>query len=304
MALDFARFCEDYNITTAQEGEKHVREGWTQVVCPFCTGSEGYHLGYNDNENYFNCYRCGWHSNASVLWKLSGGACTKENITRYLGREVDPNEEWEKPHARVCVLPKGTHAITVSHKRYLRGRGYVPRALVETWGVLGTVDLSPYEWRWQVIIPVKMEGVLHTFQGRKIVETKGIPYTFCSDKDSVTPAKDLVYGVDQVRGHAIVIVEGVFDAWKLGPGAVCTFGVGFTDKQVARLGQYNRKYIMYDNDTNGAGQRAARRLASRLDFGYTEIVQLPPEYKDPGKLPLETGRTIMRNLLGPQGGYY
>ncbi len=51
----------DYGIEIAPEGHKHQREGWVNIACPHCTGSEGYHLGFSDGGYVFTCWRCGSH---------------------------------------------------------------------------------------------------------------------------------------------------------------------------------------------------------------------------------------------------
>jgi len=62
----------DYGIEVATQSDKHYREGWVNVSCPFCTGNPGYHLGYNKDDKYFYCWRCGWHSIYKVLVALLG----------------------------------------------------------------------------------------------------------------------------------------------------------------------------------------------------------------------------------------
>jgi hypothetical protein len=51
--MDITRLLQDYNIDFVSENHKHSRPGWVNVRCPFCTGNEGYHLGFNLNEEYY-----------------------------------------------------------------------------------------------------------------------------------------------------------------------------------------------------------------------------------------------------------
>ena len=56
--MDIERIYRDYNIPHATEGHKHCREGWVNTACPFCSGNEGLHLGYNNADDYYFCWRC------------------------------------------------------------------------------------------------------------------------------------------------------------------------------------------------------------------------------------------------------
>lgn len=88
------------------------------------------------------------------------------------------------------------------------------------------------------------------------------------------------------------MVEGVVDVWKLGKGAVCTFGTKFTKKQIARLCKMNTVYIYYDPEPEA--QEKARELANSL-------ISVPHVYiingdKEPGDLSRKEGVEIMREL--------
>lgn len=101
-----------------------------------------------------------------------------------------------------------------------------------------------------------------------------------------------------VYADSIVIVEGIADAWKLGPGAVSTFGIGFTTPQVLRIKRYQYRFILYDNDPKREGQVAAKKLANILmGFdGTTEIVNLK-NVKDPGELDKMDAKQLMDDLF-------
>ena len=44
--MDILSLYQEHGVMIADEGHKHSRPGWVQTTCPFCTGHEGYHLGY------------------------------------------------------------------------------------------------------------------------------------------------------------------------------------------------------------------------------------------------------------------
>ena len=61
---------KDHSIPFITEGNKHARDGWVNVHCPFCAGEQNYHLGYELDSNHFNCWRCGGHFQDQTIAKL------------------------------------------------------------------------------------------------------------------------------------------------------------------------------------------------------------------------------------------
>jgi len=91
--------------------------------------------------------------------------------------------------------------------------------------------------------------------------------------------KSVLYGVDYIR-HAAVVVEGPADAWRVGPGAVATFGVVVTPDQLARLARFPVRVVCFDSDPPGRA-RAAKLVSALAPFpGKTYDVVLDAE--DPG----------------------
>ena len=50
--MDVLRLYQDYGVDHLTEGHKHCRDGWVNTPCPFCSGNDGYHLGWNLYDNY------------------------------------------------------------------------------------------------------------------------------------------------------------------------------------------------------------------------------------------------------------
>ena len=110
-----------------------------------------------------------------------------------------------------------------------------------------------------------MTGAVVSFQGRFLEERKdGMRYKACPLKYARANYKDMLYGADlAAHKESVVVVEGVVDAWKLGPGAVATFGTGFTAAQVKALSYWKSVVVAYDNEPEA--QAHARDLAYRLN---------------------------------------
>ena len=298
-SFDAIRFVRDHNVPTADHDSKHFHENWVNVNCPFCTGNPGEHLGYNTDKGYWNCYRCGYHGVVAVIEKLL-------NITKDEARKIaktygvrpqykETNKDSRRPSS--LSLPHGTADMLEPHRYYLEKRGFDPIELENLWGLKGTGILGPYKFR--IIAPIHRNGRLVSFQGRDITNKAPLKYKACRAEDEIIPHKHLLYGMDRALGHSIVVVEGITDVWRLGPGAVATFGIEWIPEQVLLLKKYLRVFIMYDFGEEQA-QKQARKLGTVLSgFGVsTEMLMVQGFQGDPAELPDRKAKKIMKQVLG------
>lgn len=263
--LNIIQLYKDYNIEYATEGTKHTRAGWIQTSCPFCSGSHGYHLGFSLNANIFNCYRCGRHPKTMVIKNILhiSWSEAKEIIDRYsiMGGIIKQCYH-DKKYAETTNFPLYTEEINEQHKKYLIMRNFIPDEIQQNWNIKGTTHLGDYKQR--IIIPIYMDNVLVSYQGRDITGKQDPKYKACPIPLETLHHKDLLYGMDNVSQDKIIVCEGVMDVWRIGYGAVCTFGVGYTKKQLLLLSQFKKIGIAFDMDDSG------REAAKMLQMGlYT-----------------------------------
>ena len=102
-----------------------------------------------------------------------------------------------------------------------------------------------------------------------------------------------------MKGDSVVVVEGITDAWRLGPGAVATFGIQFTLMQVILLRQFESKYIMFDS-ADPQAIKQAEKLADYLSGfpGHVEIIET--HCGDPAELTQKEADALMGELLSKQ----
>ena len=298
-SFDAERFTRDHNITTADYSSKHFREGWINVDCPFCAGNPGQHLGYHIEECYWNCWRCGWHSEVEVVQTLLQITWQEAlKIAKTYGSRPHYKESSYISNAPASLaLPFTAGPLQKRHKRYLRERNFSPRDLKETWGLLGTGIFGAYKFR--IIAPIYHKGHLVSYQGRDITDRAKLKYKACKAENELIPHKHLLYGLNHAQGHSIVVVEGITDVWRLGPGAVATFGIEWSTEQALLLKDYARVFIMYD-----FGEAQAIRQAKSL--GYTlsglgvqvELITSPGHKGDPATLSNRRAQGLMKEIRG------
>ena len=296
--FDIQRFIRDKSLRTAEPGDKHYRSGWVNVPCPFCVGSPGFHLGFYIPKSYWNCYRCGWHNQTEVVKDLLNVSWeeAKRVAVQYGGRPVSAKEAPLKDTPSKIVFPRGTDVLGSRHRRYLFERGFDPDILAEEWGILGTGPSGPYKFR--IIVPIHLNNKVVSYQGRDITDASPFKYKACPMEQEVVSHRNVLYGIDNVRSHTVLVTEGVTDVWRLGPGAVATFGVEWSIAQASRLKDFPRVCILYDAERQA--QKRAEALGGVIaGFGSDVLIlQTPFDKPDPGSLTDVEAREFMRAHVG------
>lgn len=305
MHIDATKLFTQHNIPFAVEGQRWGRRGWVQICCPFCIDKK-YHMGYSTTKGVFNCYKCGIHPTVETIATLLRipKAQAFKIASAFRGDQSKvvqaPIAATERPQK--CVWPAGTlNGLLKVHERYLAGRGFDVQNLVDFWGIVATGALG--RWMWRVMIPVMaMDGTtMVAYQGRDITGKQKLRYKSSEDSDSVRPIKSCLYGLDQVAGNDIIIVEGVPSVWKMGAGVVATFGTAGTDDQLLLMTKFERRFFLFD-DEDEAQERATKMATalSSLDGKHTEVIRMS-EVKDPGDLTYAQARALKNEILKSSG---
>lgn len=298
MSLDIHRFVRDFNLTTADSGEKHYRNGWVNLACPFCFGSEGYHLGYNEETGHWNCYRCGYHNEVSAVKELTkvNWEEAKRIVIKYGGRPILKVIEEDQSRPAHIVLPQGTGPLNRQAKRYLKARNFDPYLLEEEWGLMSTGPVGNYKFR--IIAPIFFRQKIVSYQGRDYTEASPYKYKACPKDEEVVFHKQILYGADYATEHSVIVVEGITDVWRLGRGAVATLGIEWTYEQVSLLRHYPRVLIMFDQAEYEARRQAFKLGQAIAAFGsHVEVYTDRENQKDPADMTDKEARAFMRQFF-------
>ena len=295
--FDVIKFYKDYRIKYADEGSKHCRPGWVQIHCPFCHGTD-WHLGAHLASGVMNCWKCGKKTQNNVIKALL--ACTRERANEIrkqytTGKSTfrGPQEKIAKKKARTCVLPPGAIPMPTRHRDYLLKRHYDAEKLEKIWGLVGVGAVGSYKWR--IIAPITLDGKLVSYQGRDITGKSSIKYKACESENEVIDHQNILYGVDQVPGNFAILTEGVTDCWRLGPGAICCFGIAFTTPQVNLIAnRFKRVFILFDNEEQA--QKQAEKIGILLAARGLEVEILTITSDDPGDMPQKEADLLMKEL--------
>lgn len=249
--------------------------GGFNVNCPWCdTKKDSFNLGINPSEDYGNCWKCGGHDIKDVLALLLGipRRDVSDIIKPYMGRKSNlPSVSTRKASATFLSLPSDT--FTSKERKYLEKRGFDADYLHEKYGVVGGGITG--KWKFRIIIPIYYKGRLVSWTARSILskdELKELDlprYKNLSIEESVYPAKDIFFNLDNCVGDSVVLTEGCFDVMRLGDingnsdNVICSLGTQLTQAQIRLLSErFNKVYIMFDNEAEA--QEKARKFGMQI----------------------------------------
>ena len=313
--MDIIQLYQDYNVTFLTEGHKHCRPGWVQVPCPFCTGNEGWHLGYELETDHYSCYRCGWHSVDEVLVKLLNLSFkeVKVIIKQYGGSAVRSlKEPAVKVKSQRFKLPSHSEELQKIHIQYLIQRGFDPDKLTAEWGLLGTGPISTLSYtslkltkvlnyRFRIIIPFLWNKKMISFDSRDVTRKHLAKYMACPNELEVVDHKSILYGKQSEWGEVGICVEGPSDVWRMGVHSFATSGIKYTPKQVREIAkQFRRVAVMFDGPSETSQELQAAEQANKLvaDLKFRGVDAFRVIIKgDPGELPQKEADYLVKQII-------
>lgn len=284
--MDIIRLYRDYGVDHKAEGHKHTRPGWVNTECPFCTGNPGMHLGWNLKEEYFFCWRCGWHApiaTLSELLKLEPRTIIPILKQYELNRTVYNQSKIEK---KTFKFPSSLSHLKTSHKKYLKGRGFDPDKLEVEWMLQGTSPVSRLDnlsYKFRILIPFYWNGEVVSFDSRDITENQKEKYLACPAYYETIGHKEILYGdQEQWDPQLGICVEGPTDVWRLGKMAFATSGIQYKREQIRIMSNtFKRIAVVYDDDPQAQVQ--AKKLVAELKFRGVDAWNVPIK-GDPGSM--------------------
>jgi DNA primase len=146
-----------------------------------------------------------------------------------------------------------------------------------------------------VIAPLIVRDRWVSYVGRDITGMSSMKYRPCPKEKEAIAHKSLLYGAHLVPDQSVLVVEGITDAWRMGPGAVALFGQKTTPKQMLALSRFERIFVMLDEDA----QRSADRIAANLAVLGREV-EVWKIAGDPADMAPEEADKLSREFLGPK----
>jgi hypothetical protein len=289
--MTFIELMDRYGVPYKTSGHHHCTVGWVSMDCPDCSPNwQHMRLGYNLQFGYFNCWACGPKRTYDTFRNL----LPQEVDVKALMAELSCSsfQEVKEVPRGIYLPPKGLTKLMPQHRNYLEKRGFDPDELEKTWDIKGIGLVAAYQWR--VFIPIYHKREPVSWTTRSLSDEVKTKYLSASPQQEKVDNHSILYGEDFCT-NAVVITEGPFDAWKIGPGAVATLGLGYSLRQLARMAKFSVRAVCLDNDR--AGRRRSKDLVDILSClpGTTYAITL--DSKDAGSAtPREIARIRSRVL--------
>jgi len=269
--MNIISYLEDRGIPYASRG-KNVSSGWVGVQCPFCE-DESSHCGLNvETGTGFNCWRCGAKGHITFyITRLSkcspkqaqqifldyGGGVKESTTHTSVGRSFKTdNLSFNFPSKDL------SKTFPSEYVDYLLKRDFNPEQLIRDYDLYAGPNYGPMKFR--IVAPCIEGGKPVSYTGLSIIRNKEVPkYKHCPNEKSVIPIKKCLYNIDSVKDICL-IVEGITDVWRLGQGAIATFGIEFSIDQVAEIIRKGVLKAVIFFDAEPRAQERAEKLAGYL----------------------------------------
>lgn len=290
--MTIVEILDELNVPYRRAGESHhVTQGWIGVDCPQCSPGQGrFKLGIPVNGFHASCWTCGTVNLVEVLTIITG--INHGKIRSLLGGMERPATRTEPVKRGRLVAPKGVGPLLRPHVEYLRRRKFDPDKIAGFWGLRG-IGVHP-SLAWRIFIPVDLDGITVSWTTRAIDDDAPAKYKAAPAEAEAVSAKHLLYGSDHAR-HAVIVTEGVFDVFRIGPGAVATLGIAYTKSQVAKISKYPVRVICYDSEP--AAQAKARELCRTLEALPGKTVRVELDAPDPGSASPKEVKRLRKEFL-------
>jgi DNA primase len=299
-SFDVIEYLQEAGISYSSSG-KNVSENWIGLSCPFC-GDSSNHCGINIHTKAFSCFRCGEKGRVTKLimaLENKDPAGAMNTVKKFLKKEkYGSNSKRIKQTSNAVVDELIRNVTTPLCERdgdYLISRGFDPYTLGNDYGILSCKPGSDYCQR--ILIPYNVMGKSLTFSTRDVSGLAEVKYLHCPASKSILPPKELLFGIDHCTKDTCVVVEGVFDVFRIGKGSVATSGTQYTRTQLLALSQFKRIFLLFDPEPKA--QVMALLLAKDLGFcsSEVEIIKLDVGV-DPGDMKEDDVKVLRKEVFG------
>lgn len=297
--IDFIRLLNDYNIPY-----KNEVENWININCPWhSNGQRGFKGGINLLDNHYNCWNCGSSPIEKVFSELLHISFYEaKKVLQEYGTESGIIQKVKKATFKKDIILPGYEIVENSKAwNYLLKRRFDSKYLIDTYKIQDG-GLIGY-WAFRIIIPIIVNGKIVSYQGRSLYSKNkcselGIErYQTLQIEQSIINAKSTFYGLDDCKEDWVILVEGPFDRWRLGPNNVLSsLGTSTSEEQILLLATRFKKVIfLFDNEEQA--QQRAKKYGERLAGLGVEVEIFNPEFEhDPGDYTEEEEMEVRHEL--------
>ncbi len=291
--MDVIGFLQKYDVSFEPTG-KNVKAGWVGVCCPYC-GDTGYHGGFNLNSGGWSCWKCRHvkkRTTRTVIQTLTNVSWNEvsEIMLNFFKGFGSTGKLIDTAIEKIPFVLPGTLPMKQMTLDYISNRNFDVDAVTAQYGLLCGGYEGDYAYR--VIVPVWYNNQIVSFQTRGIFDSVTPRYKDCSKKMARIYHKNILFNLDNCRENWCILVEGVFDVFRIGNNCCCPFGIGYTTAQVVLLSDlFDIIFVWFDPGEEA--QEAAKNIGAELAALGTTVIIMPVPGNDPGATDPEEVLEIM-----------
>jgi DNA primase len=261
MKFDIQSYFESRSIEFFTSG-KNVTQGWTNINCPFCEGSDpSNHCGISPHD-FFNCYICGETGHVvKLIRKLEGCTFLKaQRIFDSFQHEDFFEEEIRKDVIKTSLPKECSSKFPKNYLNYLKKRRFDPNYLITKYNLKCCHNIGKYKFR--IIIPFYFNDQLVTFSSLDITGKQEIKYKHQPKEEAIIPVKGSLFNIDSCK-NKMVLVEGITDVWRIGDETTAIIGKQITSEQINQIVRKDIKKVLVilDSDAVEQGEKMAKQLS-------------------------------------------
>jgi len=295
MPVDFETIFNKYNIQTAQSG-KHKRTGYSNVVCPYCHGNAGNHLGFCHETGGCICFRCGGGKYSpkalSLVLKIDINKA-KQLIQGHTTGFLKLSFEGFKSEVDTVDSKKlNLRPLIKFHREYLENRGFNVDRLIHFFDLQSTgYETDPFYFKNKIFVPYYLNNELITYTTRDVsVDTKQsgmrAKYITCKKSEGLLPPNHFIYNYDNIKHRKKIrtlFFEGPMDCFRFPTCSGGLSGVKFPPAQVKFIID-NFDYPVFLLDPDEAGDIASQKAFDEIEVltgRAPEVYELDGSLKNP-----------------------
>lgn len=315
-SVDVERVLNEFGVPFKPEGE-NISNKCVGVCCPFC-GDDNYHLGVFKNNKNFSCWICGetgslyrlvsymtgvgWFGFMDQLASCrivdrGAGAIRRKRMQRRRNAKDDSQDRsiYDKyPNGCIKVNEKW-HRRTGLLKKFMERRRLDLARCTKFGAAFSMTGKASHRFVMPLCDAPVMESSgapldrMISWQARAMRGDMNPPYMFPSDSCHA----DTLYVLGDCTGD-MILVEGVFDAWRVGDGAAASYSAHLTEAQeslICDIIKPVRLIIAWDPDAYDKAVYVGKNLAPFIDT--VQVAKLPT-----GEDPDSLGRYRMMEIVG------
>lgn len=287
---------EKYQVDYKTHG-KNIGKGWIGVSpCPneFCQDTRN-HFGINLKKPQCKCFKCGFNNLTkaiSILCRLSYKKAKKIISECYDLQMEEIKESEEKDESQFVKLYNSFGELKDIHRNYLISRNFDPDYIIQKYQIRASDNIGDFKYR--IVIPIFHGNRIVNFIARDVTSKQSVRYLFCPDEISLMKKSELVYNICE-GNDSVILVEGIFDAWRIGNSVISMLSTQYSKGQVSYIvkRKFKRIFILFDSDETG---RVKSEELSNILSMYSKVENIELDSGDPADLTEDDVKYLKKEL--------